>query len=261
MKSERAFYLSDIHVPHHDPESLAWAVGLIEQWKPDHLIMGGDLIDANAASRWPNEYEHTLKDEYRWGNEILKDLRSAAPKNCTCVWIWGNHEDNIRSANRVPKDLRSLVQIEDHIPEYQNWKHIPYTRHHIKGSYRRGQVSFIHGHVTTDAAMDEQAIKMANYEPFSLTISGHTHRPTLAVKQVMLRRFGLPHWRADAGCHMNWDSAEYMKRLDMTQWGHACVLTEQIPIKSPRKSREWNAEIKVREFAGDTDVALWKSNL
>lgn len=261
MKSERAFYLGDVHVPHHDPESLAWAIGLIEKWKPQHLIFGGDLLDANAASRWPNEYEHTLEDEYKWGNEILRSLRTAAPRSCKLVWIWGNHEDNIRAANRVPKDLRSLVEVGKHVKEYGNWKHIPYTRHHVRGAYRIGQVSFIHGHETAEGRLDEQAIKMGNHEPFSLTVSGHTHRPTINIKQIMLRKLGLPHWRADAGCHMKWDSAAYMKRLDMTMWGHACVLVEAMPLKSPRKTREWQAEVQVRDLAGDTDVVMWRSNL
>ena len=261
LKSERAFYLSDVHVPHEHGESLAWNISLIEKWQPKHLIFGGDLIDANAASRWPNEYEHTLEDEYERGNKVLRDLRMAAPRGCNLVWIFGNHEDNVGRVNRVPKDMRSLVAIKKHVQEYERWKHIPYTRHHTKGAYHVGQVYFIHGHETTEARLDEQAIKMANYEPFSLTVSGHTHRPTLNVKQIMLRKFGLPNWRADAGCQMKFDSAEYMERLDMTQWGHACVLTESVPLKSPRKSREWNAEIKVKELAGDTDVVLWRSNL
>lgn len=262
MKSERAFYLSDVHVPHEDLESLAWAIDLIEKWKPKHLIFGGDLIDANAASRWPNEYDHSLEDEYRRGNSVLHSLRMAAPDDCNLIWIFGNHEDNVGRANRVPKDLRSLVEIEKHVDEYRHWKHVPYSRHHTKGAYHVGQVYFTHGHETTERKLDTQAIKMANYEPFSLTVSGHTHRPTLSIKQIMLTsRFGLTNWRADAGCHMKFDSAEYMQRLDMTQWGHACVLTESVPIKSPRKSREWNAEIKVRELAGDTDVVLWRSNL
>ena len=175
MKSERAFYLGDVHVPHHDTESLAWAIDLIEKWKPQHLIFGGDLVDANAASRWPNEYKHTLADEYKWGNQILRDLRMAAPKNRRLVWIWGNHEDNIRAPNRVPKDLRKLVEIEKHVPEYQRWAggargsgekrtlHVPYNRHHIKGAYRIGQVSFIHGHVTAEGRLVEQATEMANH--------------------------------------------------------------------------------------------------
>ena len=261
MKSERAFYLSDVHVPHHDPESLAWAIDLIEKWKPQHLIFGGDLIDANAASRWPNEYEHTLEEEYRWGNDVLRSLRMAAPKDARLVWAFGNHEDNVGAPNRVPKDMRSLVAIKKHVEEYAHWKHVPYTRDPEKGAYRIGQVSFIHGPEATAARMDEQAIKMSKYEPFSLTVSGHTHRPTLHIEQIMLRKFGLEHWRADAGCHMKFDSAEYMKRLDMTMWGHACVPVEAMPLKSPRKSREWNAEVRVRELAGDTDVVMWRSNL
>lgn len=259
--SERWLYFSDIHVPHHDPESVQWVIEGIEKWKPDHLIFGGDGIDANAASRWPNEYKHSLKDEYDSFNQILQDCRKAAPDNCKLVWIRGNHEDNIVAPNRIKEDVRELCAIENNVAEHEYWKAIPYSRHHIKGAYKLGQVYFIHGHELAPGKLDEQAIKMANYEPFSLTVNGHTHRPTLQPVQVMLRKTPLAHWRIDAGCSMAWDKAIYMNRLNMTDWGHAYVVGEAMPLKSPRKSREWNAEVRVKDMAGDTDVVLWKSNL
>lgn len=261
MKSERFLYFSDIHVPHHDPNYIEWVLETITEWQPKHLVFGGDGIDANAASRWPNEYKHTLEDEYRWFNDILVKMRKAAPKGCKLVRIEGNHEDNIISPNRVPEDLRSLVQLEKHVPEAANWKFVPYTRHHIRGAYRIGQVSCIHGHETAAGKLAEQSIKMSNYEPFSLTISGHTHRATHTVQQVMLRKTPLPHWWVDAGCGVDFEKMQYMKRLNMTDWAHALVVGEAMPLKSPRKSREWDAEVRVKAMAGDTDVCLWKSGL
>lgn len=265
MKPERWAGLSDTHCPHHDRGYVPWFIEQIEQHKPQHIIFGGDGIDCNAASRWPNEYSHTLSSECdAFVADVLVPVRKAAPPGCKLVWIYGNHEDNSLRPNRIPKDLRDMVDIrayinEKHDHEADRWLHVPYKRHPIKGVYRIGQASFLHSHETSDAGIKQQAVVMNNRDPFSVTIHGHTHRPTPHPVQIQLGKTRLPHWDIDIGCGIDFEQPmEYIERQRMDLWGQACVIGESVPLKSPRKAREWDAEVRIRKMASDWDVADWK---
>ena len=114
--------LSCTHSPLHDQDAIDWAIGIAEDRQPDVLIHLGDFLEADAASRWPSEYDFTLADEFREADRVLSDLRRVTP-NSKHVLLVGNHDANVQEINRIDKKLRGLVDWRRNMQEIFFVKH------------------------------------------------------------------------------------------------------------------------------------------
>lgn len=201
-------------------------LSVISDLKPEHIICLGDLLEANASSRWPEEYPWTLKDEFDSANDYLKRIRYAGGNDCTYWWLLGNHDANLQSVNRIDSKIRGLCNPLDpkNVPEVDFWRvpcdHVYDPR---LGVLRLGQVSFFHGYEASVSADEMQAYIMGM--PFGLTISGHTHRPARVTKARRTKRVPLPYYYANAGC-MRLLKPDYAKRALTVEWGQAVVIGE-----------------------------------
>lgn len=263
MKTESFVAFYDPHIPHHSPEVIDWWESQIRDVQPDHLICGGDLFEADAASRWDNENDHDLLDEYQQAQAILQRLREAAPERCKAVWVRGNHDENILTEGRIPKPLRRIADWRQHpkeFPEFARWQQIRY-RNDANAAYRIGQATFVHGYAASVAGLKRQMYHFAH--PWGVVISGHTHRPTelIQAEHVSAR---LPYWRLSAGCGQDYcddSKVQYMRRGDRSNWGHSIVVGEAAPLKSPRHGRYWHAENRILRVGTDEDARLWESKI
>ena len=242
-----AFY--DVHAPFHNNEHLERVYEIISKEQPDHVIMGGDLFDADGASRWSNEEAHDLLEEYEIANDILEKCRKAAPRSAKLIWLLGNHEDNVLQKGRIDKRIRRLCEWKRHMPEAKNWRQIPYSRKENAGCYRIGsQVTFIHGHVAPEQdespsnTLVQQAILQNNFEPCSIVICGHTHRPT-DLRRIRIGKTKLPNWWLVSGCLCQLDPPrDWMSRKRWDLWGNGIVRGAVRPTNSSRKKPQWEVE-------------------
>ena len=242
-----AFY--DSHVPFHSEEYCERLYEIISKVQPQHVICGGDLFDADGASRWTNEEEHDLLEEYEIADDILVNCRKAAPRTAKFIWCLGNHEDNVLQKGRIDKRIRRLCEWNRHMPEAQNWRQISYSRKENHGGYRIGQqVTFIHGHVAPEQAdtpsntLVQQAMLQNNAEPFSVVICGHTHRPT-DLRRIRIGKTYLPNWWLVSGCLCQLDPPrDWMARKRWDLWGNGIVIGEVTPTKSSRKNPNWEIQ-------------------
>jgi predicted phosphodiesterase len=247
--------LSCSHAPLHDKTALAIIAERIAELKPDQIIHKGDLHEADSASRWPSEYSWDIADEFHAANEeVLKPLRKACP-SADCVFLPGNHDDNILAIDRIPSKVRGRCDWT--IPQYskgangkpvwlneellKHWR-IPakyrYNRH--EGTYRIGATIFAHGYEAGASSDEAQAITLG--WPYGLFISGHTHRPTVGEpRQAMkTKTLPLPFWYLNSGFTGTFE-VPYMERKRQGMWGQAFCYGWSMPVTSPRFSRTWDA--------------------
>ena len=243
------------HSGHHDPEAIDWLCGVIEAEKPDVVVDLGDAFEADAASRFPSEQNHTLLDEMDADDKVRRQIREAA--GGADLWqCMGNHDWNIIDQGRIDPKVRDLCDWRRPIytplgnrinPEIDHWSvRTEYRMCRARGVCRIGQVTFGHGWDASKFANARQSVLLGC--PYGLAVFGHTHRPQ-AVERAMWSSTPLPYWSANAGTMRDMDP-HYMERASKFRWGQACVVGEANPnagpSKSPRMSRHWEAETRVR---------------
>lgn len=257
----RAVAGSCIHAPDHDEEAIDWFIEQIEEFKPHVVIKLGDDLEADGASRWPSEASHTLIDEYAALDKIDARIIAASP-DAHHVRLMGNHCFNILDQGRVNPKLRELCDWR--IPQYSRsgvqvnenslkWKVVStYDFCRRRGVFRLGQVTFGHGWLTGAKADLDHSILLGT--PYGLFVGGHSHTPTHVEQGRRVSKVPLPYWYANAGCLRGLDP-EYMRRNNAFNWGHGCVVVEADircgPAKSPRMSRQWTAETRIKEMYAD----------
>lgn len=249
---------SCIHAPEHDQDAIDWLCTVIEEHKPDVLISLGDDLEADGASRWPSEAPYKLIDEYEADDRVKAQIASACP-SAERIRLMGNHCDNIIGMGRINPKIRELCDWR--IPQFTHkgvqvnknalkWKvSSSYDFCRRRGVYRLGQVTFGHGWQTNMNAGRDQSVLLGT--PYGLFVSGHTHAPEAVTQARMTGKVPLPYWYANAGTLRNLDP-DYMRRNNGFHWGQACVVGEADlragPSKSPRMSRHWVAETKVKDM-------------
>jgi predicted phosphodiesterase len=108
---ERIAFLSDIHFPFQDKVALAKVLAFLGNWKPDEIILGGDIFDCYSISDYnkePGRHE-TLQDEFDSARDFIAEVDEIA-KGKVRFFI-GNHENRIyRHVAQYPAlyKLRSL---------------------------------------------------------------------------------------------------------------------------------------------------------
>jgi predicted phosphodiesterase len=111
---KRLVVLSDIQSPFHLPQAVALAIEYIRRYKPDILVLNGDIVDFYILSKFVRvgkARQRSLQEEIDYTDqEIIKPILKAVPEGCQIIWIEGNHEFRLRSylAVKAPElELRS----------------------------------------------------------------------------------------------------------------------------------------------------------
>ena len=201
----------------------------IAEFKPTQVINLGDWLEAGAASVHPNEYQHTLRDEYAAAAQDSREIRRVAPK-AKLVWLLGNHDDNLQSGDprRIPAPLRSSVhwnEDRDFGDEFRRWTQIPYVNG-LDGVYQVGSVLIMHGWKAGRTSDRDEGLAAAHDAEVwhGLSVRAHTHRP-VPPTPVEWGAKPLDWHYANVGT-MGPLKPDYMKRLDSRAWGHGLLLIE-----------------------------------
>ena len=131
-------------VPLHDQKALSVALQFCKDFKPDHIILGGDILDCGCVSHHnhgkPGAVEgfRLLADAMECRKAIIEPVEALAKKSLT--FIIGNHESWLDDlCEKIPAleniiDVRSVLKLSD------RWKIIPNGE-----SHRLGKLIFVHG--------------------------------------------------------------------------------------------------------------------
>lgn len=242
------------HVPYLDKYALDRLMKAISEHKPDLIVHLGDGHEASAASRFDEESEHSLQEEFAQHDGFLAKIRKQAKPGTRLVFLLGNHDDNILSWGRIDKRVRGLCNFVEWEHELKSgaWQ-MPLKRYefHRSGVYRVGPVCFGHGWKHGVTADEHHAILLA--DPFGLYVGGHTHKPTPVTQCYKTRLTPLPFWYANTGCLRNMNP-EYILRKQSNLWGQGCVVGETVNHPGPfgkNRKREWEAETIVFRMSED----------
>lgn len=129
----------------HDPKALGVALSFAADFRPDDIILGGDMLDCGAVSHHnkgkPGRTEglRLLSDTEGCRRELIDPLMKLATPRTGLTYIIGNHcawlEDLIDDDPALEGiiDIRKLLRLEQ-------WRVIPQG-----GYYNLGKLTFIHG--------------------------------------------------------------------------------------------------------------------
>ena len=92
-KYDRILVLADAHVPYHNMDALNAAIEFGKQYRPNCVLLVGDMWDCYALSRWEKDPEvRDFKNERVKMRHFLMALREAFPA-ARIVYKQGNHEE------------------------------------------------------------------------------------------------------------------------------------------------------------------------
>jgi len=162
--AERRLFVSDMHVPDHDPSALAVVRAFKENWKPHKVTVMGDVINADAVSMHAKtQTRYDQSEEYAIAGEILDWLE---PDEI----LEGNHEERFRRPGCVPWELWAMLNPQKWFEiEKRGVRWIPYSNH-PEDLMHVGKLTVIHGFRTNEYAAKAEALS------FGCVIHAHTHR-------------------------------------------------------------------------------------
>jgi len=124
-KLKRWLIWPDTHAPYHDEEAVEALFRDAAAWKPDGIVMLGDLWDFYQASTFPKDPDRKerLVDEVKSGQQILRRAAKLAKSRIFCE---GNHERRLEKfVSQQAPTLHGLVpSVRDLVGT--EWKFHPY---------------------------------------------------------------------------------------------------------------------------------------
>lgn len=152
---EKFCYLTDAHVgyernssrhkvPLHDPKAISVAMQFIADFKPDHVVLGGDILDCGAVSHHRRgnvgqlEGLRLLAEAQECRECIIAPLEAAVKGRL--VYHIGNHEDWLQDVTDELPALEGIVDIKSLLKFSKKWEVIPNGK-----ASRLGKLTFIHG--------------------------------------------------------------------------------------------------------------------
>lgn len=128
----------------HDPKALSVALQFIEDFEPDHVILGGDMLDCGAISHHhknkPGQLEglRLLADATELRSKLIKPLEDQIDGRL--VYHVGNHEDWLNDLVDDLPALEGIVDVRALLKLAPQWEVIPQGQ-----ASRLGKLTFIHG--------------------------------------------------------------------------------------------------------------------
>lgn len=128
----------------HDEKAISVATQFIADFKPDHTILGGDILDCGCISHHnhgkPGATEgfRLLADAIECRGEIIGPVEEATKKSLT--YIVGNHEAWCEDLVEQIPALEGIVDVASLLKLGSKWKVVPQGDIH-----KLGKLVFMHG--------------------------------------------------------------------------------------------------------------------
>ena len=160
-------------VPLHDMAAFGALFAFLEDFKPHHLILGGDILDCAAISHHnkgkPGRTEgmRLLADAEECHAAIIKPLAALGAR--TTTYITGNHEDWLNDLTDETPGLEGMMELPRLLTLPKTWKVLPQGAHHSLG-----KLTFLHGdqlsggeHVAKAAVIAyERSVRFLHFHTF-----------------------------------------------------------------------------------------------
>lgn len=172
--TEIVVFVSDIHVPFHDPRMVEASWELIRDVAPHRVVLNGDIADFFQLSRFNKGLDRldTLQQELDDANKIRAGYRAVAP-DALIEELEGNHDSRLRTF--VQMNARALTSLRNLQPAALNaWTENEITPHGEQGFLLRPEFLVRHG---TSVRGEAGATAKAELTAAGISgVSGHTHR-------------------------------------------------------------------------------------
>ena len=172
-KYKRVLFVSDIHCPYQDKLALKAMYNFMDWWKPQEVIILGDLVDFYSISNFSRDPERVLQlqEELDQAVVVLDQIRKRA-NSSTIYFLRGNHENRLKkylwSKAQELSGLRALRLKE--LLEFDRLK----IQYEDKSQIKYGSVMVKHGSIVRRYA---GYTAKGEFDKNGLSgVSGHTHR-------------------------------------------------------------------------------------
>ena len=128
----------------HDQKAINIALQFMQDFKPDHTILGGDILDCGCISHHnhgkPGAVEgfRLLGDAKELRKVIIDPVEASTKK--TLTYIIGNHEDWLTDLVEQIPALEGIVDVKSLLRLSDRWKIIP-----CGSAHKMGKLLFVHG--------------------------------------------------------------------------------------------------------------------
>lgn len=233
-----------------------WApiIAAMEEHKPDVFVLCGDLLNADAISRFDKSKAKQIREEFEVMNAGMAMVRSHLKRNCRRLYTFGNHEDRFRNGI-IQSGLQSLVDPSHWVPEIAKWNVITEYAYRRRCVHSVGQIDLAHGYETSATGLEREPLRMSGVN--RLYVHPHTHCPSDGVVYIRMGKAGpeTGHAYADIGCVGPLDH-DYGLRMPSDRLGHAFGIgwcDESVPYI--HHSREWEFHVVKYDIEGELENA------
>lgn len=117
-------FLSDIHFPYHDQPAVDVALAALRDWRPELVVLGGDIFDFYQISEYSQDPSRrlTIQDELDSARGFWESINNL---DADVIYLEGNHESRLtRTIHKNPGlyNLRALsFPIAAELPRHWRW--------------------------------------------------------------------------------------------------------------------------------------------
>lgn len=175
-------------VPLHDIRAVNAMMEFAHDFKPDHIVLGGDILDCGSISHHRKgstgqlEGLRLLAEAQECREHIIAPFEKLAPGRL--IYHIGNHEDWLQDVTDEMPALEGIVDIRSLLKLDEDWEVIPQG-----GASKLGKLTFVHGDqlaggqnpATAAVAAYERNIRFGHFHTFQVATkttpvdaAGHT---------------------------------------------------------------------------------------
>jgi predicted phosphodiesterase len=206
IKDNKVLLIPDVHIPYHDKKAFALMIKAGTEFKPNTIIVMGDLIDNYSISRYEKDptRERFLKWEVAEANKGLDAICRISPQ-ARKVFLAGNHEERLDTY--IKKEAPQLFGLVD-TATLLNLKKRGFSYHPYGKHIKIGKLIATHGTLT------RKGIARVMIDKYGKSVAfGHVHKIEQSIK---VNALGEGH----VGFTMGWlgdiKKTDYIK--DFTDW-------------------------------------------
>jgi hypothetical protein len=183
--NSRILFISDTHIPYHNPDLIPFLKGLKQKYNPTRIIHLGDEVDHHATSFHDSDPDlDSAGSELKKALPVIKQLEELFP---VMDLIDSNHGSMIYRKAKHHGIPRSYIRPYNEVLEVGlGWK----WHHDLLLTLPNGQEVYVHHGKNADAIKVSQMMGMSH-------VCGHYHE-SFAIKYWSTPR-GL-YWGVNAGC-------------------------------------------------------------
>lgn len=202
--------LQDIHLPYYDPEALGIALDYLEGYKPDTLILNGDILDCYHVSSFVKDpLERRMDEEIEVLRDFVALLKTTFP-SARIIYKLGNHEE--RWERYILTKAPELFGIEAF--DFENVMNLGIEVIKDKRIIEAGNLHIMHGHEFGRSIFSPVNPARGFFmRAKTNVIGGHYHQPSEHIEQDLGGKI-IGAWSTGCLCDLT------PKYMPINRWSH-----------------------------------------